>query len=389
MAYKFQLGAFTASGSIKAEDGFDANNANVSNVETGSFSYLSASAQLVAAAIALADASGIIANAGGLENSSGEIQIATGGVTNDMLSGSITNAKLEYSSISGKSLGSNLDALSAGNGIAPFSYNGSATGSIQIQLATTGALEVGGSGLDLKSTITGNRTFSDNITIDGNLTVQGSTTYIDTTNLLVTDAQVVFADSALALADDQGWYIGADTAGTPLASFAVQTADFDKFVSSLPISASMFVSDDWEISSTHISGNLPVSASAFYGDGSNLTGLLADNAETAEQLDFKTLGVLENNGNIVQPFTKVDSGPNSAFTATLPQITSANDGKMYIIKDSTGNCGTSGKAVTIAPYSGQKIDNVAQSIVLESSYAAVTLVAAHNGGGGNETWYII
>ena len=32
MAYKFQLGAFTASGSIKAEDGFDANDMNIQNV---------------------------------------------------------------------------------------------------------------------------------------------------------------------------------------------------------------------------------------------------------------------------------------------------------------------------------------------------------------------
>jgi hypothetical protein len=34
MAYKFQLGAFTASGSIKAEDGFDANDNNIQNVGT-------------------------------------------------------------------------------------------------------------------------------------------------------------------------------------------------------------------------------------------------------------------------------------------------------------------------------------------------------------------
>ena len=32
MAYKFQLGAFTASGSIKAEEGFDADEKNITNV---------------------------------------------------------------------------------------------------------------------------------------------------------------------------------------------------------------------------------------------------------------------------------------------------------------------------------------------------------------------
>ena len=32
MAYKFQVGSFTASGSIKAESGFDAGDSNVANV---------------------------------------------------------------------------------------------------------------------------------------------------------------------------------------------------------------------------------------------------------------------------------------------------------------------------------------------------------------------
>lgn len=227
--------------------------------------------------------------------------------------------------------------------------------------------------------------FTGDLTVNGNLTILGAVVSASVEQLLIEDALITIGDGSTSFDKDYGIEFG-----NGWASFKTDDANgLDHFASSLPISASAFASDEWEISATHISGNLPVSASAFYGDGSNLTGLVADNAVTAEQLDFKTLGVLENNGNIVQPFTKVDSGVNNAFTATLPTINSANDGKMYIIKDSTGNCGTAGKAVTIAPNGSQKIDNVQQSIVLESSYAAVTLVAAFNGGGGNETWYII
>ena len=42
MAYKFQLGAFTASGSIKAESGFDAADQNITNVADIALDSLSA-----------------------------------------------------------------------------------------------------------------------------------------------------------------------------------------------------------------------------------------------------------------------------------------------------------------------------------------------------------
>ena len=126
MAYKFQLGAFTASGSIKAEEGFDANNADVNNVDTGSFAFVSSSGDIVANGIMLADASGIVtgvladsngqielqlASDGGLQEADSELEIKlpagsglatdsnglkvdAGGVTNAMLSGAIDQAKL-------------------------------------------------------------------------------------------------------------------------------------------------------------------------------------------------------------------------------------------------------------------------------------------------------
>ena len=48
MAYKFQLGAFTASGSIKAESGFDAADQNITNVGDIALDSLSADGSSIA-----------------------------------------------------------------------------------------------------------------------------------------------------------------------------------------------------------------------------------------------------------------------------------------------------------------------------------------------------
>jgi hypothetical protein len=272
MAYKFQLGAFTASGSIKAESGFDANEQDISNVGdvaldsltaddgstitlnntarvdsdnrmefrdsdlyiqsdadgqlkmradsdlvmtigstdvigvdssgaaiTGTLvvsTSISASSFVSASAIALDDASGIAGRAlsddsgalrvdangtsfqfgsGGtgeiqlnssvagdalalashvlnvqvddssIEVSSDALQVKALGVTNAMLAGSIANAKLVNSTISGISLGSNLASLSkATNGGVNFtSYNGSAAVSnLQLDLSDLAAAAI-------------------------------------------------------------------------------------------------------------------------------------------------------------------------------------------------------------------------------------------------------
>ena len=101
------------------------------------------------------------------------------------------------------------------------------------------ALEiVAGEGLDLKSTIAGNRTFSDDITIGGDLIVLGNTFSASVGTLLVEDALITIADGAAALANGQGFEVGAN-----LASFKVRTgvtfdlAAEEAFNSSLPIQA--------------------------------------------------------------------------------------------------------------------------------------------------------
>jgi hypothetical protein len=70
----------------------------------------------------------------------------------------------------------------------------------------------------------------------------------------------------------------------------------------------------------------------------------------------------------------------------MPSIDANNDGAMFVIKDFTGNCAS--QPVTIAPSGSQRIEGAAQNIILESGFAAVTMVATHNAG-TNPSWLII
>lgn len=86
----------------------------------------------------------------GLAVSASGLKIDAAGVTNAMLAGSIENAKLANSTISGVALGSNLNSLSGGNGISMTSFNGSAAVSdLTIDLDTDSGLEVSADGLKI------------------------------------------------------------------------------------------------------------------------------------------------------------------------------------------------------------------------------------------------
>ena len=82
--------------------------------------------------------------------------------------------------------------------------------------------------------------------------------------------------------------------------------------------------------------------------------------------------------NITKEFTMVDTTSN-AVAVTMPDITDAVLGKVFVIKDVGNNAGTSGRAITINDSaSGHQIDGAA-SITLESDRAAVSLIACKNG----------
>jgi len=126
---------------------------------------------------------------------------------------------------------------------------------------------------------------------------------------------------------------------------------------------------------------LPVSASAFYGDGSGLSNVSADG------LQFQVGAPVDAAATASAGVTLVDTATNdTAFTLGLPAVTSANSGQMFIIKDGAQYCGT--RACTIAPSGSQKIEDAAQNIVLESDGAAVTLLAVY-AGGADDGWIII
>jgi hypothetical protein len=100
----------------------------------------------------------------------------TGTVTNTMLAGSIANNKLTNSTISGVSLGSNLNALTIGTGLSGSSYNGSS--GVTIAIDSTVATLTGGQTLTNK-TISGSSNTLSNIAnaslTNSSITINGST----------------------------------------------------------------------------------------------------------------------------------------------------------------------------------------------------------------------
>ena len=89
------------------------------------------------------------------------IYIGNGAIGNAKLAGSIANDKLANSTISGKALGANLDNLVDGNGIADFTYNGSAGVSIALDLDGS-SLALSADGIKIANDGVGNAQIADN-----------------------------------------------------------------------------------------------------------------------------------------------------------------------------------------------------------------------------------
>ena len=120
------------------------------------------------------------------------LQLAPGGLTVKVKTEA--GLTLDGDGLSVNTLDLQGDGLSESSGVLQVNVHSSGgldlngpDGSVQIKLTDTQALTLAASGLDLKDTIGGNRTFSNNITIGGTLTVQGTTTSLDTTNLVIND----------------------------------------------------------------------------------------------------------------------------------------------------------------------------------------------------------
>ena len=174
--------------------------------------------------------------------SSGAVTIKDSGVSNDELAGSIANAKLANSTISGVSLGSNLNDLTVDDTTIQLNsgttFNASAARTIS---AKTAAIANGGTGLatadqihtfytaggsdlatafntDLGGDFTigsqadDTATFSGGVVVTGNLDVNGTLTTINSTNLAVTDKFIIAASGSSS--GDGGLIIETNGAGS-------------------------------------------------------------------------------------------------------------------------------------------------------------------------------
>ena len=196
----------------------------------------------------------------------------------------------------------------------------------------------------------------------------------------VTDAKVVFADGAANLAAGQGFYIGSDAGNADQkASFAVASGSETgfSFSSSLTLEAPTLMSDDayinaWEINGTNISGNLPITASAFVGSGAGLTGISADQTTGITVRTYSTGSDVAIDLAGVPGFysAQTDDG-TSANAITLDLSGTWADGDLVIVK-AYSNVVADTRPLTINA-SGTFIDGES-SVVLESDGAAVSLI---------------
>lgn len=314
---------------------------------------------------------------GTLTQAASGLKVADGGIGNTQLTGNISASKL------------NLDSDNFTNNAGELQINLATVSGLEIQageglrvdLSSSNALELSSGGLDLKTTIAGNRTFSgDTITfngtasIDGDLIVLGSTFSASVGELLIQDNNITLRDGA-APADNTGFTFG--TSGT---THTLQISDsVTRLSSSLALLAPELHVNGWAITQTQISGNLPVSASAFYGDGSNLSGISADSANGFKFNTYNTASAAQSLNGTAGYYTVNSTNGQSSNAVTLDLSGSWTNGNVVMIKAPI-NAATNNLTVRAA---GANTIDGDPSIVLESNGAAVTLVY----GGGN--WGII
>jgi len=221
--------------------------------------------------------------------------------------------------------------------------------------------------------IAGSGSITGDLTVSGDLVILGATVSASVEQLLIQDALITIGDGDASLQTGRGFEIGND-----YASFKTANADLsgngaeDYFESSIALSASsvyggtLLVAEaytsNWDITSTHISGGLPVSASAFVGDGSQLTGITADSV-TLTPVSKADTDTLE--ANKVNYF---GDNSNATWNVNLPASPDAGD---YIYIKAADITGTG--RININRAGSQTIDGEI-SITLESPYAAVTLI---------------
>ena len=302
---------------------------------------------------------------------------------------------------------------------------------LAVKLETSNALAVTDNGLDLKNSISGNRTFANNVTITGDLTVNGTNTILNTSTLVVEDHIITISsgsNTAQAVTNEAGLEFGT-TGPTLKLNTDVDGAGADGFKFSLPVSASemhalnfvgnastatvlqtartiggvsfngsaaivpetISILDDESTNADRLimfaaadgtqqprnDGDLKynpstglVTATAFAGNGAALTGVVASGLRFSQQV--VAAGAVTASAD----FIMVDT--SSPREIRMPNIDAAAVGRMFVLKDVSGD----GGLVTIkGSVSNHNLDGEA-SIILESNFAAVNLMACSASGVG-------
>ena len=219
------------------------------------------------------------------------------------------------------------------------------------------ALQLGASGIDLKDTIAGDRSFSGNITIAGDLEVQGDTITMDVTNLNVEDNLIGLGYTTGSVAGalgDRGLVMGL-TGENAVSMFWDESGDQFAFArtTSVPTDTQISVAAYADLKAKK------VIADEFSG------GLV----EAIQQLSSNTTLTDFSSGTIIKA-----NSASGTITITLPPAAGAgggapsNQGRIIKIKKVS-----SSNNVIIAANGSEKIDD-SSTITLESPFAAVSLI---------------
>ena len=291
---------------------------------------------------ALAASSGVLAvqvnSAGGIEVSSDALQVklnSTPGLQKDSFG---LGVKVEANKGLSVGLSGLTTVIEANKGLTVGSSGFAA-------VVDSDALQLGATGIDLKDTIAGAREFTGNITISGDLIVTGTTFSASVGTLVIEDALINIGDGQGTYADNYGIEFG--TSGSAWAE--LKTAQVN--------------------SANHLSSSLPLAAPSFYGDGSNLTNVLATSFVQSSNM-FST-NTTANFSNYTVYMGDTTSG---ALQLTLAAASGLQGGTLKI-KNLGGN------NLTIVADGTDTIESLSQ-IVLESQGAAVQLFS------DGSDWYI-
>ena len=216
--------------------------------------------------------------------------------------------------------------------------------SADLRLASSDALEIGGSGLELKSTIAGSRVFSNDVTITGNLTVNGTQTILNTATLEVEDLNIKVAKDA------------ANSAAADGAGLTIEMG-----------------SDDLTFAWEHATQQMQLKLGSAFAD-IKANKFIGDIVGAVQQA---VNGIGDADGNLVVGFNYGSADTTAARTWTLPA--SPSEGQVVHVK-APSSMHASG--IKIVKSGSQTIDGEVE-ITLESPFAAVNIMYV-----GSNAWRV-